>query len=94
MVEDFTAADIEAALGEPFAPPPTDAPACRALYWHHTCDALEARFGKDRVLDGILLAGGFPNPVEKLVREVARFRNGKTQSDIIALAKEEMSKWP
>lgn len=88
-IEDWSLAEVERMIGAPWQPPPSDRPACRALYFRWIDGQIAAATGEPCALQW-LVAGGVPDPVDALIRETYRLRMARTIDELKELARAEL----
>ena len=90
-IEDWTLRDVEAMIGAPWAPPPEDKPAARALYFIWISEQIERATG-EACSPQWLLAGGTPDCINELRDESYQMRRRHNDKALREMAKSEMSK--
>jgi hypothetical protein len=86
-VSDFTMSDFTRMIGAPFAPPPNEKPATRALYFNFVHAATMEPDG--RMPDAWLLAGGIPDPVDVLDHDTRALRQEHSVKELRDMAASE-----
>ena len=89
-IEDWSLSDIERMVGKPWAPPPEDKPAARALYFNFVSERVAEATGEPCAAQW-LLAGAVPDRVDALQRDTYKLRMQHDGAELRALAKQEMS---